>query len=304
MMVPLFSIYSLAPSIFTPIYPDGYYGRYISHDWGTQNPIVVLTSAGYSTYSKFQINSDFELRQDLKFITEGLSVKGKLSLDNFMQSRQRVWDPSINQVDNVFYRVYDRDGNETIITPPGNNDFDFVIQPWTLQTMEVQDNTRTRRFNYELSMLYERMFGEKHNISALFLFKREEYAHDEVGGDELFGGFPSYREDWVGRITYDYASRYFLDVNGAYNGSEKFGPGYRFDLFPSAALGWMLSNEAFMKNIVWLNKLKIRGSYGLVGNDKSDYRWKYLTQWGNGGAAFLVPSQFNARSPYRICRDE
>ena len=119
MMVPLFSIYSLAPSIYTPIYPDGYYGRYISHDWGTQNPVVILTSVGYSTYSKFQINSDFELNQDLRFITEGLSFKGKLSLDNFMQSRQRVWDPSINQVDNVFYRVYDRDGMKRSSHPLG-----------------------------------------------------------------------------------------------------------------------------------------------------------------------------------------
>ncbi len=307
MMVPLFSIYSFAPSIYTPIYPDGYYGRFVSHDWGTQNPVVILSSTGYNTYSKFQINSDFELKQGLDFITKGLSFKGKISFDNYMQSRQRLNDPSINQINNVFYRVYDKDGNETIVTPPGNNDFDFFIQPWTLDPTEVQDGERTSRLNYEFSLLYNRVFAEKHNFTALFLMKREKYAEDDNPQDDadgVYGGFPSFREDWVGRFTYDYDRRYFLDVNGAYNGSEKFGPGYRFDLFPSAALGWMISNEAFMSNMTWLDKLKIRGSYGLVGNDKfvnedkSPRRFKYISSWSHGGAAYLVPSTFNALSPY------
>jgi TonB-linked SusC/RagA family outer membrane protein len=298
MMVPLFSIYSFGPSIYTPIYPDGYYGRFVSHDWGTQNPVVILSSTGYNTYSKFQINSDFELIQELDFITKGLSFKGKISFDNYMQSLQRLNDPSINQVNNVFYRVYDKDGNETIVTPPGSNDFDFVIQPWTLDPTEVQDVERTRRLNYEFSLLYNRVFAEKHNLTALFLMKREKYAEDDDSQDDINGGFPSFREDWVGRFTYDYDNRYFLDVNGAYNGSEKFGPGYRFDLFPSAALGWMISNEAFMSSMIWLDKLKVRGSYGLVGNDKFDERFKYLSSWSHGGAAYLVPSRFNGLSPY------
>jgi TonB-linked SusC/RagA family outer membrane protein len=298
MMIPLFSLYSFGPSIYTPIYPDGYYGRFVSHDWGTQNPVVILTSTGYNTYNKFQINSDFELKQDLDFIVQGLSFKGKVSFDNYMQSRQNLNDPSINQVNNVFYRVYDKEGNETIVTPPGSNDFDFVIQPWTLDPTEVDENTRTRRLNYELSLFFNRAFAEKHNITVLFLFKREEYAEDEIDDINIAAGFPSFREDWVGRFTYDYASRYFLDINGAYNGSEKFGPGYRFDLFPSVALGWMISNEGFMSNMTWLDKLKIRGSYGLVGNDKFDERFKYLSQWSHGNAAYLVPSRFNGLSPY------
>jgi len=307
MMVPLFSIYSFGPSIYTPIYPDGYYGRFVSHDWGTQNPVVILTSTGYNTYSKFQINSDFELKQDLDFIVKGLSFKGKISFDSYMQSLQSLNDPSINQIDNVFYRVYDKDGNETIVTPPGNNDFDFVIQPWTLDPTEVQDKERTRRLNYEFSLLFNRVFAEKHYVTALFLMKREKFAEDDNPQDDdngIYGGFPSFREDWVGRFTYNYDNRYFLDINGAYNGSEKFGPGYRFDLFPSAALGWMISNEAFMSNMTWLDKLKIRGSYGLVGNDKflnedgSPRRFKYISSWSHGGAAYLVPSSFNTLSPY------
>ena len=306
-MVPLFSIYSHAPSIYTPVYPDGYYGRTASYDWGTQNPVVVLSSTGYNRYNKFQVNSDFVLTQKLDFITKGLSIKGMFSYDNYMQSVQVLSDPAIDQVQNVYYRVYDREGNESIVTPPGHNDFDFVIHPWTLEDTEAEDKERTQRLNYELSLSYQRVFAEKHNVSALFLFKREKFTEDDNPQDDdlgIYGGFPSFREDWVGRLTYDYDTRYFIDINGAYNGSEKFGPDYRFDLFPSAALGWMISNESFMDNFIWLDKLKFRGSYGLVGNDKftnddgSPRRFKYITNWGVGGNAYLVPSNFSALSPY------
>jgi TonB-linked SusC/RagA family outer membrane protein len=283
------SIYELAPSLYSPIYPDGYYGRHISGDWNFENPIVNLTQTGYNTYNKVQINSDFILEQKLDFITEGLRFNGKLSYDNGMTSAQGLWDPPIDNLANVIYRMYDGD-KEIIYSPPGVNNFDFVVQPWTLYSMQVQNNSRMRRLNYELSLNYNQIFAQKHNVSALFLFKREEFAIGNM--------FPSFREDWVGRVTYNFDSRYFIDVNGAYNGSEKFGSGYRFDLFPSAALGWMVSNEAFMSELSWFDKLKFRGSLGLVGDDNFPGRWKYITQWGSGGNAYLTPSNFGSKSPY------
>ena len=293
------AIYELAPSLYTPLYPDGYYGRHPSGEWNFENPIVNLTNTGYNTYNKFQINSDFMLEQKLDFITEGLSVKGRLSYDNDMTSRQRLLDDQVENIENVVFRQYDIDGNESIFSPPGINDFDFVVQPWRLETMQVQENTRIRRLNYELSLNYNRIFAQRHNTSALFLFKREEYARGDM--------FPRFREDWVGRVTYNYDSRYFMDVNGAYNGSEKFGEGYRFDLFPSAALGWMISNEAFMTDMDWIDKLKIKGSYGIVGDDNFSGRWKYQTQWASGhsndGYAYLVPSNFQSKSPYLWYRE-
>jgi TonB-linked SusC/RagA family outer membrane protein len=283
------SIYELAPSIYTPVYPDGYYGAEVSLDWGFKNPFVSLTNTGYDTFNKVQINSDFMLDQKLDFITEGLSFNAKLSYDNAMTSRQQLNDPAVNSIENVIFRIYDGD-EEIIYSAPGLNDFDFVVQPWNLQNMQVQNNTRMRRLNYELSLNYNRIFAKRHNVTALFLLKREEFAIGNM--------FPRFREDWVGRVTYNFDSRYFIDVNGAYNGSEKFGPGYRFDLFPSAALGWMVSNESFMSDVNWLDKLKIRGSYGLVGDDNFSGRWKYITQWGSGGRAYLDPSNFAGTSPY------
>lgn len=282
------SLYELANSLYTPIYPDGLYGLHHSLEWGFQNPIVYLTSSGYKNTDMFQINSDFELEQKLDFITKGLKFKAKFSYDNTMTGSRSVNDGSGGN--NNIYRIYDEDGVESIYSIEGINDFDFVPQPWTLGTMNISETSRLRRMNYQMNLSYNRTFAEKHNVTGLALFSREEYAKGNM--------FPRYREDWVARATYNYDTRYFIDVNGAYNGSEKFGTGYRFDLFPSAALGWMISNEAFMSDFTWIDKLKLRGSYGLVGDDNFSGRWKYMTQWGSGGAADLVSTNFGGSSPY------
>ncbi len=288
----LSSIYILPPSIYTPVYPDGYYGRTEADTWIHKNPVVLMSSSGYQKNTKFQMNTDFVLDQKLDFITRGLSFKGRLSYDNSMISVQNLHDG----YDNVIYRYYDSNGNEVIHTKPGINDFDFVVNPWTLSASNVNSHSRLRRLNYELYLNYNRTFSEVHNTTALFLFKREEFA---VGGM-----FPRFREDWVGRVTYNYDTRYFLDVNGAYNGSEKFGSEYRFELFPSAALGWMVSNESFMSGFEWLDKLKIKGSYGLVGDDNFAGRWKYMTQWASGGYAYLQSNDVQGQSPYLWYRED
>ncbi len=84
-------------------------------------------------------------------------------------------------------------------------------------------------------------------------------------------------------LTYSYDRRYFLEVNGAYNGSEKFGPGYKFAFFPSVGGSWVISNESFMQNASseWLERLKVRYSWGLVGNDRVNAggQWPYVTVW-------------------------
>jgi hypothetical protein len=118
---------------------------------------------------------------------------------------------------------------------------------------------------------------------------------------------PQKREDWVGRITYDYDDRYFFETNGAYNGTEKFGPEYRFDFFPSVAAGWLLSNENFIKNnFNWIDKLKIRYSIGKVGNYNVNAggQWPFATIWdyysfGYSGATYYgYPSTYSQYPKY------
>ena len=289
-------LYLIAPTLYPPVYPDGIYGNPFSYFNVYVNPVESLQARGYDTYRTFQINTDFILKQKLDFITEGLSFKGRFSLDNTQRSRQDLNDGG------VIYRVYDGD-QETLLTPDVTTRFGYVQDPWDLETSEVEEGQRSRRMVYDFSLNYNRTFADKHNLTALFLVRRQESASGSGG----VNAFPRYREDWVGRVTYNYDSRYFIDINGAYNGSEQYGPGYRFDLFPSIALGWTITNESFMeKSENWLNNLKIRGSYGLVGDDNfptAGGRWRWLTQWESGSSAYLVPSAYGGRSPYNFYRE-
>jgi TonB-linked SusC/RagA family outer membrane protein len=289
-------LYLIAPTLYPPVYPDGIYGNPFSYFNVYVNPVESLQARGYDTYRTFQINTDFILKQKLDFITEGLSFKGRFSLDNTQRSRQDLNDGG------VIYRVYDGD-QETLLTPDVTTRFGYVQDPWDLETSEVEEGQRSRRMVYDFSLNYNRTFADKHNLTALFLVRRQESASGSGG----VNAFPRYREDWVGRVTYNYDSRYFIDINGAYNGSEQYGPGYRFDLFPSIALGWTITNESFMeKSENWLNNLKIRGSYGLVGDDNfptAGGRWRWLTQWESGSSAYLVPSAYGGSSPYNFYRE-
>lgn len=289
-------LYLIAPTLYPPVYPDGIYGNPFSYFNVYVNPVESLQAKGYDTYRTFQINTDFILKQKLDFITEGLSFKGRFSLDNTQRSRQDLNDGG------VIYRVYDGD-QEILLTPDVTTRFGYVQDPWNLETSEVEEGQRSRRMVYDFSLNYNRTFADKHNLTALFLVRRQESASGSGG----VNAFPRYREDWVGRVTYNYDSRYFIDINGAYNGSEQYGPGYRFDLFPSIALGWTITNESFMeKSENWLNNLKIRGSYGLVGDDNfptAGGRWRWLTQWESGSSAYLVPSAYGGTSPYNFYRE-
>ena len=291
-------LYLIAPSLYTPIYPDGLYGNPFSYFNVYNNPVEQLQAKGYTTFRQFQVNTDFILKQKLDFITEGLSFQGRFSLDNNQRSRQSLNDGG------VIYRVYDGNGQEEILIPDSNTRFGYVRPPWTLGNAQVEDGQRSRQLVYDASLNYNKTFNEKHNLTGLFLVRRQERA----SGTGIFA-FPTYREDWVGRVTYNYDSRYFLDINGAYNGSEQFGRGFRFDLFPSVALGWTLSNEAFMENVDWLNLLKFRGSYGLIGDDSFIRnnnvigRWNHITQWNSSGSAYLVPSAYQGLSPYTFFRE-
>lgn len=283
-------IYQIPPTLFYPVYPDGAFGDPNGVNI-FQNSVLNLSNGGYQTFTNFQVNSDFILKQKLDFIAKGLSFKGRFSLDNNMRSLQ-----TLSEDGDVIEKRYDRiTGEEIVDIPEGVNGFDFVRDPWTQTASSVEENQRERRLVYDFSLNYNKTFAEKHNFTALFLFRRQQSAKGSA--------FPRFREDWVGRVTYNYDSRYFIDVNGAYNGSEKFGPGFRFDLFPSVALGWTPTNEAFLEDSDWLNKLKIRGSYGVVGDDNFSGRWKYVSQWGSSGSGYLVPTSNSGRSPYTFYRE-
>lgn len=304
--------YGLAPNLFLPMYEDGRWGAYQEGGNNTVNPLAIVYNIGIRQTRTTQLNADFSLEQDLKFITKGLNVKASLFYDNDIRSEGGIYDVNNSARANeaatnvAFLQIYpmkytgpDQDPSEyTLLLPVSDEEYGWVIRPWSIRQEVIGDANWSgyipvdRRLMYQFQLNYGRSFGV-HNVSAMGVFKREEYARGSM--------FKNYREDWVFRTTYDYDSRYLLEVNGAYNGSEQFGPGYRFDFFPSVALGWMVTNEEFVK-VNWLNKLKLRFSMGKVGDDKvSGSRWLYADQFAYGGYARLNDSSAGS-SPYNFYR--
>jgi len=239
------SLYGMAPSLFYPIHSDGTYGKDPTDRWDTTNPLMIMTSKGTFNNHKFQVNSDFILEQKLDFLLDGLKFRGSIAYDNNFEGQGGIREDNPGGRDNVIYKIYLENGDELYVTPPGDNQFDYVLQPWYYDPLDIDNRQIMRRLFYQLSLNYNHTFAERHNTEVLLLMNREEYAKGSM--------FPRFREDWVARFTYNYNERYFIDVNGAYNGTEKFGPGYRFDLFPSVALGWMISDEPFLRNYSWLD---------------------------------------------------
>jgi len=305
--------YFLAPNLFIPRWPDGRWGAYNDGSNNSVNPLVVVYNIGLRQTRQTQLNADFHLEQDLKFITKGLKASFAVFYDNTIRSEGGVYD-STNSVrptetnTNVAFRYVDYmkyiDANQdpseyTTLYPQADSDYDWVPILQTRYYETIMNGNWAgyipvyRRLMYQAQLNYARDFG-KHGVTAMGVFKREQYARGST--------FPSYREDWIGRVTYDYAHRYLVELNAAYNGSEQFGPGYRFALFPSVALGWYVSNEPWFK-VDWLNKVKLRYSWGKVGNDNvSSTRWLYQSQYKHGGKAMLGVND-NTESPYTIYRE-
>lgn len=136
-----------------------------------------------------------------------------------------------------------------------------------------------RKLYYELALNYSRQFGD-HDVSALFVFNRKMNESTNTTNSGVMN-FPAYEEDWVGRVTYNFKERYLAEFNGAYTGSEKFAPGRRFGFFPSASIGWRISEEPWVKKLTKgvLTNLKVRYSYGVVGNDKGATRFNYIQKF-------------------------
>jgi len=261
--------YGMAPNLFPVQFSDGSWGYYPLVSNIENSPRSVATS-GYELGTITRVFTDFALEQDLGFITKGLVARGTISWDNqFNEGTRGISD--LHQVKNAY--MLPEDGQilrEVSIDAKTGFDF-YESRDWTTEAGNVSYTSRATEMS--LQLFWGREFG-KHNVTAMGNWKRRINA----GNADL----ENRREDWVFRATYDYNTRYFAEVNGAYNGSQKFSPDNRFAFFASGALGWMISDEPFMKYLKEkkiIDMLKIRGSYGQIGDDNAGARWAYLTDW-------------------------
>ena len=279
------SAYGAAPDAYRPIYSDGTWGYHPYKGQAVPNSLKSIALGGVEYQTTTRINTDFTIDQDLKFITPGLRASALVSWDNNMQETGRGlsdnYSPNEKYIDPVT-------GEVTMSQTTMPDGLDYVPdEKWNINKGSINIYATNRFLFYQAQLFYGRQFG-KHDVTAMGVFNRNEQSF----GTE----FKRFREDWAFRATYNFDDRYFAEFNGAYNGSEKFGRDYRFDFFPSGAVGWRLSEEPFMKwSRGWLDNFKIRYSLGQVGDDSAGGRFLYQTQWAAGGSAKFYP---NAGSPY------
>ena len=224
-----------------------------------------------------KLSMDLILEQKLDFITKGLSFKAKgsynsdYSVTKTLTASVAKYTPVVlAQRDDTNAIIYDGDGN--IMTQP----MLFRKNGSDVDPTYAYGYGKGRDWYVEGSFNYNRSFG-MHTITALALYNQSKnyYVND---ADNAYTDIPRTYVGLVGRITYDWNNRYMAEFNIGYNGSENFAPGKRFGTFPAGSIGWVVSDESFfkpLKNIV--SFLKLRASWGLVGNDKvSAKRFMYI----------------------------
>lgn len=266
--------YSSPHDAFLPRYSDGTWGYYGPDQQGAPNSVTNLALAGAEKVTTTRINTDFTLEQDLSFLLKGLRASALVSWDNVFVETGR----GINDLNNGFQRKYINPiTGEVLYKEVGDNKtgFDFTENiKWSTNGGSVDNNQTARNLFYQGQLYWAGKFGDN-EVSGMGVFNRTENTYGSQ--------FTNYREDWAFRATYNYADKYFAEYNGAYNGSERFSSKHRFAFFNSGAVGWMISQENFMKfSRGWLDMLKIRYSYGEVGDDYVPARWLYVTQMGYG----------------------
>ena len=265
--------YRMPPNVYPVKFANGAWGFSRLAASNMSNSPMSVSTSGYSVSTITRIFTDFVLEQNLDFVTKGLVARGTVSWDNqFNEGDRGISAAGGGHVNNTAY-IVPEEGQlvwENEIYPKTGFDY-YEKRDWFTQPGSVSYTSRATEMS--LQLFWARQFGQ-HNISVMGNWKRRINA----GNADL----ENRREDWVFRTTYDFKSRYFAEFNGAYNGSQKFSPDYRFAFFCSGAAGWMISEEPFMKKLKEkgiVDMFKIRGSLGEIGDDNAGKRFAYMTEW-------------------------
>ena len=236
----------------------------VGYNYLDRSAYEIINRRGFHTNKRKNLNTQFSVNWDLgELVTKGLSVNGMAAYDTYNigvlegRKKERVYNVRVD---------YD---SETLSYSSSNGD---KIEPLTM--------TSSRLSNYQIyvqgSINYARTFG-KHNVTAMATAYRRFW--EGTSADIPYNVLGT-----AARATYSFDDRYLVEGNLGYNGSEQFAPSKRFGLFPSGSIGWIASNESFLKGNKDLTWLKFRASYGLVGNDSM------------GGLRFLYQDDNNIQS--------
>ena len=270
-----YHVLSTSPVAFPVRYPDGRWAGPKANSG--VNPLNEVQNKGYSNEFKPTIQSVFTLNQKFDFITPGLSAYARFSFDSYGQ----FTNSRSGRVD--LWNATGRDGD-------GNLVFGNPTQEGT----QFLDYTKWSNGEYVLyfegNVAYDRTFGD-HSLSGMLLYNMRNRRVSTAG--DAISAIPYRNQAIAGRLSYGYRDKYLVEVNASYTGSENFAPGHRFGFFPAVSAGWVVSNEKFFgSDHKVVDFLKLRASYGLVGNDNigAGGRFGYLTQISDGSGYGFGPT--------------
>lgn len=220
---------------------------------GVQTPEYHMTKTGYKTIWQNKMETNISLEQDLGFIAKGLKFKGTFAFDTYNNNEvKRIKTPELWEAEKV------RDANGNLVLRK--------VRDISLMTQE-SSTTGTKRYYTEAYLNYSRLFKNKHRFGAFAMVYMQEMSDTNLGTD-IIASIPKRNLAYSGRFTYALKDRYLIEANWGYTGSENFEKGKQFGFFPAFSAGWVISEEPLVKKYApWIETLKIRASYGEVGND-------------------------------------
>lgn len=243
-----------------------------------RDAFMMYYGKGYREASQNTMNLDLQLTQKLDFVTKGLSLDIKGAY-NTSYVGTKSWSGSMESYIPIYKSTVENPG-----LPIDDPSFDHTI----VYRQEATDSEliygegwsdRARDWYLEASLRYDRTFGD-HKVGALLLYNMTKKYYPKV-----YTEIPNGYLGLVGRATYSYKDKYLFDFNIGYNGSENFAEERRYGIFPAVSIGWIISEENFMKSVRFINFLKVRASYGIVGNDAiENNRFLYLPDSFSAGS--------------------
>ena len=251
----------LNPLLLPTVYSNGQYPAAGAN--ALTSPYVSINRRGRRTDQAFEGKVTLAIDQDLKFITPGLRLRMQGAYDiHTYYHESRLIQPAL-------YQAVGRNADGSLNT---------VLRVADQAASFSKSTSQYRKYHFESTLNYDRVFNHDHRVSGLLYYYMSD-AKDSRDANSNMSSIPFRYQGISSRLTYGYKDTYMVDLNFGYTGSENFAKGHRFGFFPSVAVGWIPTNYEFVKKALpFLNFLKLRASYGTVGNDKiTKKRFPYLT---------------------------
>jgi TonB-linked SusC/RagA family outer membrane protein len=246
----IYSFKEMHPYSSPVMNPNGSYAYLYDTDDSNPTLNARLANEGYTRTRRNDNNLLYNVHWNMDFITPGLSSNARIAYSTIDENWRSCWRSD--------YPTYHYNSSTGIYTINPDNIYDYGTY-----AVGGGTNTASKDFNFLATIDYAHVFNDVHDVDAMLLYNRESSTIENTGEKVpvKFVGFTS-------KLSYKYKNKYLVDLNMAYNGSDRFCSNHRYGFFPALGLGWNISEESWFKNkFKNIELLKIRTSYGLVGSD-------------------------------------